>query len=130
MPKPQPLYRQIARTLSARDNCERSGNSEWLSKHCERLESISRDLLPSGSGFDQGTTIDFERSGSDRIVLRTSFHHTDESGGYDGWTDHTVTVRPSLAFGFVLRVSGRDRNGIKSYIADEFHEVLSRPFDY
>ena len=48
-----------------------------------------------------------------------------ETGMYDGWTEHTVTVRPSLQFGFRLSISGRNRNGIKDYIAEVFGEILN-----
>lgn len=80
--------------------------------------------LPSGSGIDRGTIIDRERSRPDRIVLVCSFHHMNEHGYYDGWTDHEVIVRPSLAWGFTLRVTGRDRNGIKDYLHDVYMHAL------
>ena len=78
-----------------------------------------------GAATDSGTTIDLESSSPDRIVLRTSFHHMDENGYYDGWSNHTIIVTPSLAFGFNLRITGRDRNQIKDYLADLFYSDLS-----
>jgi hypothetical protein len=86
------------------------------------------ETAPSGSGFDNGTQIDRDRS--DVLIFSTSFHHMDEAGGYDGWTEHTVRVKPSLAWGFDLTVSGRDRNGIKDYIADVFSPWLNEMVDY
>jgi len=44
-----------------------------------------------------------------------------EHGFYDGWTEHRITVKPSLAFGFELTISGRDRNEIKDYLSDVFY---------
>jgi hypothetical protein len=78
------------------------------------------DSAPSGSGFDSGTTLNEEKSKENRLVFDTAFHHMDEWGGYDGWTEHQVIVTPSLVFGFTLRITGRDRNGIKDYINDVF----------
>lgn len=127
-----PFYAALARTLDAYARCKVTGNTEWEEKHLARAEEMVREHCPSGSGFDRGTTLDVERTmarmkvkpeGS--IVLNTSFRHMDEHGSYDGWTEHGIIVTPSLAYGFGLRVTGRDRNEIKDYIAEVFHEALS-----
>lgn len=124
-PRTVPLYVRFARTLEAMENCRKRGNAEWLDKWTEDLGKLCREYMPSGSGFDAGTTLD-DASKPDVLRFSADFHHMDEYGGYDGWTEHTVTVRPSLAHGIVLRVSGRDRNGIKDYIADTFRETLTQ----
>jgi hypothetical protein len=49
-----------------------------------------------------------------------------EGGMYDGWTEHTVVVTPSLAFGINIRITGRNRNDIKDYLHDVFHEALTK----
>lgn len=116
------LYREIAGVAQARDNCIKSGNHTWKTKHACRLVDIEREHLPSGSGFDNGTTI--ESATDQRIVFRTSFHHMNEGGYYDGWTEHSVIVTPSLSSGFCIRVTGRNRNDIKDYIAELFDGVL------
>jgi hypothetical protein len=90
------------------------------------LEALIRDRMPGGSGFDNGTTLDDDATRTDKLVFRTAFHHMDESGGYDGWTEHTVIVTPAFG-GFDIRVTGRNRNDIKAYIADTFHHALSAP---
>lgn len=122
------LYAKLASLIEARANCKRSGNSEWFTKHTDRILAIVRHCLPSGSGYDNATTIDLDRSTEEKIVLDTAFHHMDEFGSYDGWTHHSVTVRPSLAHGFYLTISGRNRNEIKEYIAETFHSVLSAEY--
>jgi hypothetical protein len=53
----------------------------------------------------------------------------DDVGYYDGWTEHTLTVRPSLAFGIDLKFSGRNRNQIKDYLHEVFHEALTHEID-
>lgn len=119
----------IASRIMARTNCQAPGAgphlAEWIDKHRDAADALARDYLPRGSGFDSGTLIDWNKSTAERLVLLTGFHHTDENGGYSGWSHHTVTVRASLALGFVLTVSGPDRNGIKDYIADAMHAALS-----
>lgn len=120
------VYQALARRIQARQTCERDGNLDWFLQHTDAAERLVKDCLPSGSGFDNGTALDLSRSTPERLVLHTSYHHMDEGGGYDGWTEHTVTVRPSLAFDFTTTVSGRDRNDIKGYIAETFDHCLSQ----
>lgn len=79
--------------------------------------------LPSGSGLDTGVKLDLDRSSAEKLVFDTEFHHLNENGYYDGWTQHTVTVTPSFD-GFNLKISGRDRNGIKDYLYDLFSECF------
>jgi hypothetical protein len=113
------LYQEMASLLNARATCARTGNDEWFAKHTDSLEELTREHMPSGSGFDSETQLDLEDSSENKIVFHTSFHHMN-----DEWTDHSVIVRPSLAFGFVLRITGRDRNQIKDHIAEAFETTL------
>ena len=120
------LYQQIATSLQAMLNCVDSGNQEWLVRHRENIDQIVRDLMPSGSGVDTGTAMWIEESTPNKLVFHFSFHHMDDMGGYDGWTEHTLTVKPDLAFGFALSISGPDRNDIKDYLHELFHYALSQ----
>ena len=123
------LYQQLSTLVVAIKNCEETGNQEWEQRHMERAVKIVEDHLPHGSGFDAGTYLDFERSNEDRLIFTTSYHHMDEGGHYDGWSEHEVWVRPHLAFGFTLRITGRDRNDIKDYIGECFHHALDLTLD-
>lgn len=89
-----------------------------------RANEIVKQCLPSGSGFDDGTKIDWKESTPDRLSLIADFHHMSEHGQYDGWTCHRVIVSASLLFEIDIRVTGRDRNEIKEYIAECFHHAL------
>lgn len=120
-----PLYRAIAQTLQARLNCERAGNAEWRDRHQSALDQLVRDFMPSGSGFDCGTQLD-PKSTPDRLQFIAPFHHMDDVGSYDGWTDHVFTVRASLSLGIVLTISGRDRDGFKDYAHEAFYFALLR----
>lgn len=119
------VAQRFAATLEAMRNCERSGNSEWETRHLGTLNSAERDYLPSGSGFDDGTRFDHDKSNVTRLVFHTSFHHMNDVGMYDGWSDHTVTVTPTFS-GVDVRVSGRDRNDIKDYIAEVFYDAMTQ----
>lgn len=85
-------------------------------------------LLPSGSGFDNGTRL--LRASDTCVEFETAFHHMNEHGYYTGWTDHKVIVSPSLLYEFTIRVSGVNRNGIKDYIADVFATLLKEEFKW
>jgi hypothetical protein len=119
------LYQQLAHRVQAMKNCELSGNTEWLEKHRLAAEKLADEFLPSGSGFDSGSRIDLVDSAGERLVLYTQFHHMNESGMYDGWTEHTIRVYPSLLFEIRLTISGRNRNEIKDLIHEEFHVALT-----
>ena len=120
------LYTAIASAIGARARC----SDDWLARWDDRLDDIARNILPRGSGFDSGMKIDLEKSTAEKIVIHADFHHMNEGGYYDGWTEHTVTIRPSLQFGIDITVSGRNRNEIKDYIAETFHHVMTREFQW
>lgn len=95
----------------------------------ERLDLIEREYLPSGSGIDAGCKVLVEESREDRLVIQTAFHHMDENGYYDGWTHHKAIITPSLLYGFDVRITGRDKRGIKEYLGDLFFQMLDQEFD-
>jgi len=61
----------------------------------------------------------------EHLVFHCSYHHMNENGYYDGWTDHIVHVTPSLIHGFRLRITGTNRNGIKDYLVDIYRTWLN-----
>lgn len=122
------LYVVIARLLCATVGCIKNGNVEWQNKHKDELRYIEKNLLPSGSGFDVGTKICMEMPNPEKITLITGYHHMDENGGYDGWTEHKVIIAPSLQFGFNIRITGRNKNDIKEYMTDVFNDILDAEY--
>ncbi len=121
MPK---IYEAIAQALAAKVNCEKSGNQEWRERWADRITRLCREHLPSGAGLS-GVSIDWDASKPERLAFLTSFHHMHESGMYDGWTDHSLIVTPSFVSGFDLRITGRNRNGIKEYLGDVIGHALA-----
>lgn len=117
------VYKRIAYLLVAIDNCKKTGNVEWQHRHRDTIDELCKNELPSGSGFDCGTTLD-DSSSPDRLVFNAPFHRMHESGHYDGWIEVKVTIRASLAFGpYVDRVTGiRERRdpGLRDYVIDCF----------
>ncbi|WKV22115.1 hypothetical protein Phage2-1_00115 [Achromobacter phage 2-1] len=124
----RPLYQVMAMRLIAYNNrlagSNGNPNDEWLNKHAERMKGLTKELAPSGSGFNSGTQFQLHDSRPDRLVFVTNFQHMSDHGYYEGWTEHQVIVKPSLAHGFELKVHGPNRNDIKSYIAEMFDSFL------
>ncbi len=119
------LYARIASHVAARLNCIERDNTEWSDRHEVCINALVKEHMPSGSGFDNGTPINLEASNGEKLVFTTAYHHMNEGGYYDGWTEHTVTVTPSFMGGFSLKISGRDRNDIKDYIGESFRHSLT-----
>ena len=122
----QETYRKIASLLVAIANCEKSGNDEWADRHQDAIDDLCKNNLPSGSGFDCGTELDYGRSTPDRLVFNAPFHRMNDAGCYDGWIDIRVTIKASLAFGFDIKITGiRERRdpGLRDYVADVFNNV-------
>lgn len=115
----------LAGKFDAWKRCQETGN-DYAVNHLQRINEIMRDILPSGSGWDNATTFDFDHSTPEKLRMFGQYHHMDDGGGYAGWTEHTITVSASLVFGLDIRISGRNRNDIKEYLHDLFHHCLSR----
>ena len=129
-----PVYKFISRKLQQIKNLEaflersKPGDVSQIQKKIqiceEELEQCIKKYFPSGSGFDAGTKL-LDKSTPEKLMFQADFHHMDDNGYYDGWTEHVVTVKPSLCFDIEISVSGRNRNGIKEYILDTFHHLLT-----
>ena len=124
----RPVYAVLAQLLRAYNSCQASGN-EHAAQHKDTIEDIVKNHLPSGSGFDSGTKLDFDVSKPDKLVLHADFHHMDDNGFYCGWSEHKVIVTPNLAFGIHVKVTGRDRRNIREYIGDVYHQDLQVEID-
>jgi hypothetical protein len=126
----KPLFCELAQLVGALTRCKADpAKAEWRGRHEARIEALVKQHMPSGSGFDNGTTIDLDKSTEEKLVFHTSYHHTNDVGMYDSWTEHTVTVKPSLASGITLTINGRNRNEIKDYMHELFSHSLRSPVE-
>lgn len=115
-----PLYRALAQNIR-----RLTSKSDEVRAEAHRvLAHIEKNVLPSGSGFDNGCGIDLLKSTPEKIVIEANFHHMDSNGFYIGWSHHDVIITPSLEWEFNIKVTGRDKRGIKEFIGDEFHEIM------
>lgn len=122
------LFQHIASCIAAMKACEQSSNKDWYRKHKAAAEWFVREYMPSGSGIDNGTKLD-ETSTAQRLVFNLSYHHMNDAGMYDGWTDHKIVVTPDLTSEISIHVTGRDRNDIKDYLAETYQFALTRTLD-
>ena len=127
--KTQTNTQALATAIAARNNWEARDD---ISRHCaidwqETIDTIM-ETAPSGSGIDCGTKLHEDSTGG-RLVFVSEFHHMNEGGYYDGWTEHRIIVTPTFS-DFDIRVTGRNRNEIKDYLADVYEAWLSEYCEY
>lgn len=114
------------KVINALANAIANIEKDWAE---DLLHILEREYLPSGSGIDNGCKVLVHESNPNRIVIKVDYHHMNEVGFYDGWTTHKVIITPSLQFGFDVRITGKDRRGIKDYLADVISHALEQDFD-
>ena len=123
------IYKELGRCINIFAQHTKNSNlfSDAIVENCvEKAEDLVKTHFPSGSGFDSGTIIVWDKCKHNKIVLRADFHHMDDNGYYCGWSEHEVIIVPSFTFGFYLHVTGKNKRGIKEYIEDTMHYVLNK----
>jgi hypothetical protein len=121
----KPLYARLAAQCDIYRRNVDSGDP-FADMARDRLDELASEYLPSGSGFDSGCYVELDESRADKVVIRCDFHHMNETGHYDGWTTHRAIVTPCLISGYALRITGKDKNGIKEYIGDTMADALEQ----
>ena len=124
------LYKYLANQLSRIAYMERNDRYEDAEDIRSTVDDFVKANFPSGSGFDAGTKLDWDRTTQTKLVFTTEFHHMNDGGYYDGWTEHVIYAKPHFLFDVDLRVTGRDRNQIKDYIGETFQLILMRDEDF
>lgn len=113
----------FAQALGAWRRCKGGqGAPGWEERWNAYIEQLER-ALPHGSGLDGKVQLVREKSNERRLVIFAEYHHMNEAGFYSGWTDHEVIVTATFD-GLDIRVTGRNRNGIKEYLAETFGYAL------
>jgi hypothetical protein len=116
------IYQKIAQELKVINNP--NADSHWYDNAIANLEYIEKELLPYGSGIDNGCQIDLTKSTPNKIVIRCDFHHMNENGYYTIWTTHECIITPDLGYEFDMKMTGRDKNGIKDYLCDAIYSTI------
>jgi hypothetical protein len=114
---------KLANTIQAYKSCIESNNIEWKDKHKDYID-LECKKLPHGSGLDAGVTLDLENSTPSKLIFDLSFHHMDDNGYYDGWTDHKLIVTPEFGH-YHIKITGQNKREIKDYLSQLFYEVFT-----
>lgn len=123
------LYQTIASKMDAYHHCLKVNYTEWIGKHEDSILELVHNHMPSGSGIDSGTKILLDESKPDKLVFSFGYHHMNENGYYDGWTEHKAIVTPSFVQGISINITGRNRNDIKDYLYQTFEQALNQEVD-
>jgi hypothetical protein len=118
------LYNSPASKIAAIENCRTSGNIEEIARHTAAILYLVERYMQADAGIEHGTCIDFSNSNQNHIVFDTRFDHTPEGSYSACWTRHKVIVTPALVCDFDIRITGRDRNGVKEDLREMFDEAL------
>jgi hypothetical protein len=134
MEQPRYLYSELARTIGALKLCEQwlsrmtpglqsyQKTETWIARHSAWINGLVR-LMPSGSGINSGTKLELGLSHADKLVFSFRYHHMNEDGYYDEWTDHRAVVTPTFD-GINVLITGKNRNDIRDYLHDTFYDAL------
>ena len=130
--KQRTVIEALASAINARNNCIDLCNFTWAGRHEDTIEEICDNHLPSGSGVDNGTTIDLGASLDDKVVLLSSYHAMNDGGMYVEWYDFLVTVTPSLVNVFNIDIDipakiEKVAPGVTEYLYDLFDNALAAP---
>lgn len=121
MSRTKTLAAWISETSDWAERAQNNANAQWADIARARLGQLV-DMLPSGSGIDCGTKL--VSASATKIVLSAGYHHMNDAGYYDGWTEHRITIRPTFD-SLDIHISGRNRNDIKEYLHEVYALALS-----
>ena len=111
---------ELSKAIAGHRQCKEGFKESYTEKIIDCI-----GLLPSGSGIDNGIKFLWDESTPEKIMFFFEFHHLNENGYYDGWTGHNIIITPSLQHDFNLKITGKNKNGIKDYLHDLFSDVFT-----
>ena len=119
------LLQAFVQALGAWRRCKGGQGTPGCEERWDDYIYLLERKLPHGSGLDAKVEFVREKCNSRRVVITADFHHMDSNGYYAGWTDHEIIVTATHD-GPDIRVTGRNRNGIKDYLAKIFYYALQQ----
>jgi len=122
------IYQELSRKMKL-VNHPKYGN-----KTIEEIETIMEEYLPNGSGFNVGCELDFERSSSNKLIIKAPYQCMDENGFYDIWIYPEIIVTPSLSLEFDLKINwkgykGKYKSLLNESFCEEFCYALNKEID-
>jgi hypothetical protein len=124
------LYKKIAQTLQARENCYNNKRMGGWHKHSNTIDNIQSKYFPLGDGFDGIALIDRFKSKENKIVIMIEWHCTDSFGEHDGMLTFDLIITPDLQHGFNLKIVWysykNNKHKVQKYkplLEDFFHDT-------
>ena len=112
------LYQKIARVASQKNSPQK-----------EKELTLLQELLPNGNGIRrQLKCVISLKSTKERIVIDTSYCHSNYSDERSRWTEHQVVITPSFEGEIGIRIAGKNVNNLKKYLDDVFREALMKEY--
>ena len=115
------LYEKIYQTLQALNNCKKENKEKWINKHIEKLDTYN-NLLPSGSGINNGSYIDIDNIKNETITISSSYD-TMKNDMYDKTIVFKIIVKPSLFDNIDIKITPITELK-KAYVDDYIHELF------
>lgn len=132
------VYKKLAVAFQEHENCIKVGNTEWEGRWYDTIQDITEEYLPNGSGFNAGTSFQFNQSEPERLVLFSAFQVMNAVGGYIRWVDFNIVVTPSLSMDFKTEIKILESSnltlrevedpGLLDYIGEVFAECLNKEY--
>lgn len=118
------IAQHLSDHIQAMQNCYSKGKTEpdgWYYKHKNKVLFC---VAYHGYNYLSNFKIDIEASTPQKLVFTVDYHHMNENGFWDGWTNHKITVKPEFN-GFDIRITGEDRNHIKDVLYENVNSFLN-----
>lgn len=125
-----PVYKELSHCIRDFQTYERACFFDKANVQALQIEALIREHLPSGSGIDTGVHINLSTHQTpNHITLTFGYHHMNEHGYYTHWTYHKAIITASLIHDFDLRITGKDKLGLKDYLYDVFAFALRQEIE-
>ena len=122
------IYKRLAKMANSRLRCLNSTKfPQEIENYENEINNIMKNVLPHGSGIDNGCSFNFEKSRNNRLVINSAYHCMNENGYYDGWVDFIVVLTPSLEMDYELQIKGNF--GKYSHVKDYLYQIFGDSFD-
>ena len=120
-----PLYRILAECLAMAQ-----AEGSFKANRQAIVEHIVANLLPSGSGFDNGVRLREDSTG-EKLIFEVGYHPLNENGYYEAWQTTIVKALPSLISGVRFEATkGCMTRENRDYVLETLSLCLMQKYEY
>lgn len=123
----QTVIQRLA-VLADRVNNLQQISHESLCDAENELDEFVRTYLPSGNGFDRGTSI--KSYSNNEIILEAPYHLMNDNGVYVGWIDFIIEVKARfIDIKLTVTPDVKDEYYVTDYVADTMYDAMMTEID-